>query len=88
MTTSKGRIWIDGRVAAEVSYEIATSKPERTNTDTFGKSSDTAGFSITRGRIIGTFDETLVGKPVELELENGSRWRCFIRPNGELVNMA
>jgi hypothetical protein len=32
-------------------------------------------------------DSTLVGEPIELELEDGRRWQCFLRSNaGDLVN--
>ena len=45
------------------------------------------GLGSINGQISSLFPMSLIGKPIELELEDGRRWTCFIQSSdGTLVN--
>jgi hypothetical protein len=54
---------------------------------TMGGTSEIPGLKSINGWLVGKVPFALVGESIELELEDGRRWECFIQSsNGNLVN--
>ena len=87
--SGSGRIFNDKGelVLSGVRYEIMLSSPDRADTTTLSGRSSVEGYSDLDGRILGSLDPSLDlnGQDIELELENGRRWACFVN-GSRLVN--
>ena len=83
-----GRVWRDGRlVVSLVRYSIARSHRVLT-TRALGAQSLTPPRDTDRieGQLLSLFPPHLVGQHVELELEDGRRWKCIVEGGGTLLN--
>jgi hypothetical protein len=85
--SGRGKIWNGGVVAlANVLYSIRVSQ-RMIEARTMGGSSEIPGLKSIQGWIRGNVPFNLIGESIELELEDGRRWECFIQSsNGNLVN--
>lgn len=83
-----GRIWSKGEVVVEaVEYTISHSHTQLHYSTMTGAGS-MRGTGAIDGQLHGRFSMKLIGEPVELELEDGRRWKCFIQSSdGNLMNM-
>jgi hypothetical protein len=77
-TSGIGRIWRDGRLALDaagyaITYQVAEA-PDVADIDL----RTTLTFRHASGRLRCSFPQWLVGREVELELQDGWWWRCRI----------
>jgi hypothetical protein len=83
-----GRIFRNGELALHpVDYEITISQ-EMIRVRSHQGDDQLPGLKRLEGTIYAPVPFSLVGEPIELELEDGRRWKCFIQSSrGNLVNM-
>ena len=83
----KGKIWKGGvLVRSGVGYSIRISQ-RMIEARTMGGSSEVPGLKSIDGWLTGDVPFQLIGEPIELEIEDGRRWECFIKSSdGNLLN--
>jgi hypothetical protein len=82
-----GTVWFGGKaVISEVRYAIRITQ-RMIEARTMGGTSEIPGLKSINGWIQNDIPFALIGEPIELELEDGRRWQCFIQSSdGNLVN--
>lgn len=85
-----GQIWRNGEVVLDdVRYEITISQ-HMIDTSSNAGSREVPGLKHIEGQLGSPVPFRLfrlIGEPIELELEDGRRWKCFIQSSfGNLVN--
>ena len=85
--SGKGRVWLGGEVVlTEVPYSIRITQ-RMIEARTMGGGSEIPGLKSINGWIQNDVPFALIGEPIELELEDGRRWQCFIQSSdGNLIN--
>ena len=77
-TSGIGRIWRDGRLALNAAGYTITYQVAEAQAFIDADTSTTPAFRHVSGRLHCSFPQWLVGREVQLELENGWWWRCRI----------
>jgi hypothetical protein len=82
-----GKIWLgDKIVMTSVKYSIRISQ-RMIEARTMGGTSEIPGLKSIDGWLTGSVPFQLVGESIELEFEDGRRWKCFIQSSdGNLMN--
>ena len=86
--TGHGRIWHNGEiVVSPVRYWIDCSQTVHELQSLGGPRTELPGLGQIEGRLISPVPFSLYGADIELELQDGRRWKCFIQgTNNRLVN--
>ncbi len=87
--TGIGRVWHNDKVAlVSVGYRIELSQTVHVDQMMDGSTSRVGGIGHIEGMLLTTATPyNLIGEPIELELEDGRRWKCFIQSTrGNLMN--
>ena len=77
-TSGIGRIWRDGRVALDAAGYTITYQVAEAPALMVAGPDPTLAFRHASGRLQCSFPQWLVGREVQLELQNGWWWRCRI----------
>ena len=84
-----GRIWHNGKVAAEQTrYRIDISRTIHVTRTLDATTQRTPGLGTIEGNLLSEVPWELIGESIELELQDGRRWKCGVQSaRGDLVNM-